>query len=347
MLLRALDAQTVLIAGSSRHEGEHERGTVYGVYELLERYCGCVLAAFSSPDENAGEIVPIKDVLELDGVDYCKPCADRPYRTAIVQYSNWAGNPDRKLNIPFFDWLVKNRYNRILTWTSIYEYFKKSGLLRELERRGLSLTAGHHEASRLFLPAHGNDYFPEAYFETHPEYFKLLADGTRYHNTHSDGQLVYCCRNEEAIRTVAENIIQWISDNPAVDVLALWPNDSIDDQCTCPACAKHTKTENYCYFTNSVAKIVNRVHPHLRFDMLIYVDLWECPDGMQLEPSILIDEATWHATGLRTTGKPDGSSLTGTHFEQNLLKWKQTGAEVVYYDYYMGVYAVRQRWRTA
>jgi len=33
-----------------------------------------------------------------------------------------------------------------------------------------------------------------------------------------------------------------------------------------------------------------------------------------------------------------------THFEQNLLKWKKTGAEVVYYDYYMGVYAVRQRW---
>ncbi len=344
MLIRALDADTVLLAGSTWHQGERERGTIYAVYEFLERYCGCVLAAFSNPDADAGEIVPQGDALELDGVDYCKPRADRPYRTAIVQYSNWAGNPDRKLNIPFFDWLIKNRYNRILTWTSIYEHFKKSGLLRELEKRGLSLTAGHHEASRLFLPAHGNDYFPEPYFETHPEYFKLLADGTRYHNTHSDGQLVYCCRNEDAIRTVAENIIQWVTDNPVVDVLALWPNDSIEDQCTCPACSKYSKVENYCYFTNGVAKLVNRVHPHLRFDMLIYVDLWECPEGMKLEPSILIDEATWHSTGLRTTGKPDGTSLTGTHFEENLLKWKQTGAEVVYYDYYMGVYAVRQRW---
>lgn len=344
MLLRAVNAQTVLIAGSSWHEGECERGTIYGVYELLERYCGCVLAAYSHPDADAGEIVPRKDVLALDDVDYCKPCADRPYRTAIVQYSNWAGNPERGLNAAFFDWLVKNRYNRFLTWTSIYEYFKKNGTLREMERRGIRFTVGHHEASRLFLPAYGNEYFPEHYYETHPEYFKLQSDGTRYLNETAGGQLVYCCRNEDAIREVAKNVITWVADNPSVDVLALWPNDGIKDQCTCPACAKHSKIENYCHFNNSVAKLVNKVHPHLRFDMLIYVDLWDCPDGLQLEPSILIDEATWHDTGLRTTGKPDGSSLNGTHFEKNLLKWKQTGAEVVYYDYYMGVYAVRQRW---
>jgi hypothetical protein len=128
-----------------------------------------------------------------------------------------------------------------------------------------------------------------------------------------------------------------------VDILALWPNDGIFPQCTCPDCAKYSKVENYCHFINSVAKLVNKVHPHLRFDMLIYVDLWDCPEGMRLEPSILVDEATWHDSGLRATGKPDGSALNGTHFEENLLKWKQTGAEVVYYDYYMGIYGVRQR----
>ena len=69
MLLRAVNAQTVLIAGSSWHEGECERGTIYGVYELLERYCGCVLAAYSHPDADAGEIVPRKDVLTLKDVD--------------------------------------------------------------------------------------------------------------------------------------------------------------------------------------------------------------------------------------------------------------------------------------
>lgn len=344
MLIQNLDDETVLLAGSSWHVGECERGTIYAVYEFLERYCSCVLAAYSHPEADAGEIIPQKNALALDGVHYCKPGADRPYRTAIVQYSNWAGNPERSLNTAFFDWLVKNRYNRFLTWTSIYEHFKKNGTLAQLERRGIRFTVGHHESSRLFLPAFGNEYFPEHYYETHPEYFKLQSDGTRYRNESAGGQLVYCCRNEDAIREVAKNVIKWVADNPSVDVLALWPNDGIHEQCTCPACAKHSKIENYCHFTNGVAKLVKDVHPHLRFDMLIYVDLWECPDGMTLEPSILIDEATWHSTGLRTTGKPDGSSLSGTHFEQNLLKWKRTGAEVVYYDYYMGVYAVRQRW---
>ena len=344
MLLRALDGQTVLIAGSSWHVGECERGTLYGVYEFLERYCGCVLAAYSHPDANAGEIVPALSTLVLDKVEYCKPCADRPYRTAIVQYEDCAGNPARDLNLPFFDWLVKNRYNRFLTWTSIYEYFKKTDMLKEFDRRGIRFTVGHHESSRLFLPAHGNEYFPEHYFETHPEYFKLQEDGTRFHNTDHWGQWIYCTRNEEMIRTVADNVIAWIADNPAVDVLALWPNDGIFPQCTCPDCAAYSKVENYCYFINSVAKLVNRVHPHLRFDMLIYVDLWECPKDLKLEPSILVDEATWHDTGLRATGKPDGTALNGTHFEENLLKWKKTGAEVVYYDYYMGIYGVRQRW---
>ncbi len=344
MLIRALDENTVLLAGSSWHEGECERGTIFAVYEFLERYCGCILAAYSHPEADAGEIVPRRKSLDLAGIDYCKPHADRPYRTAIVQYEDAAGNPDRGLNIPFFDWLVKNRYNRILTWTSIYEYFKKTGKLAEFDKRGIRFTVGHHESSRLFLPAQGNEYFPEHYYETHPEYYKLQSDGTRFCNTDHWGQWVYCSRNKDVIEAVAQNIIQWIYDNPMVDVLALWPNDGLFEQCTCPDCAKYSKTENYCYFINSVAKIVNKVHPHLRFDMLIYIDLWECPDGLQLEPSILVDEATWHSTGLRTTGKPDGSSLNGTHFEENLLKWKETGAEVVYYDYYMGVYSVRQRW---
>ncbi len=344
MLIRALDENTILLAGSSWHEGERERGTVYAVYEFLERYCGCVLAAYSHPDADAGEIVPVCQSLSLSDVEYCKPCADRPYRTAIVQYEDVAGNPERGLNIPFFDWLVKNRYNRFLTWTSIYEHFKENGMLAELERRGLALTVGHHESSRLFLPARGNKYFPEHYFETHPEYFKLQADGTRFENTDPWGQWVYCSRNEQAIAQVAENVIAWAKQNPAADVIALWPNDGIFEQCTCPLCSQYTKTENYCHFINGVAERVSKVLPHLRFDMLIYVDLWDCPEGLTLHPSILVDEATWHKSGLRTTGKKDGTSLTGTHFEENLLKWKQTGAEVVYYDYYMGVYSVRQRW---
>ena len=344
MMIRSVDSSTVIIAGSYRNAGEKERGTVYGVYEFLERFCSCTLAAFSHPDVDAGEVVPRHDEIDLEGINYVKSCADRPYRTAIIQYADAAGDPDKALNIPFFDWLVKNRYNRILTWTSIYDHFKSTELLYEIERRGISLTVGHHESSRLLLPAYGNGYFSEKYYETHPEFFKLQKDGRRFLNDGPWGQWVYCSRNADVIKEVAKNVDRWLERNPAVDILALWPNDGISDQCVCPECSKYTKTENYVYFVNEIAKAVKVKHPDVKFDLLIYVDLWECPDGIKLAPSIMIDESTWHFDGLRKVGKPDGSCLNGTHFEDNLLKWRSTGAEVVYYDYYMGIYSLRQRW---
>ena len=36
----------MLIAGSSKHPGEQERGTLAGVYEFLERFLGCSLSVY-------------------------------------------------------------------------------------------------------------------------------------------------------------------------------------------------------------------------------------------------------------------------------------------------------------
>ncbi|MBO4954591.1 MAG: DUF4838 domain-containing protein [Clostridia bacterium] len=322
--------------------GSDGNGVLYGVYEFLERYLGCCFGAYSGADKNAGEIVPTYEEKELSDIAYCKPKSDRPYRTAIVQYGNKAGNPDHKLNIPFFDWLAKNRYNRILTWSSVYEFYHEQGLDQEAAKRGIRFTVGHHESSHLFLPENGNKYFPEPYYKTHPEFFKLQEDGTRFYNDSETGQLVYCCRNEEMIETFAKNVLAWAEQNPAIDTVALWPNDGIQPACTCPLCKPYSKVENYTYFVNSVAERVRKERPDFHFDMLIYVDLWECPEGLKLNEGIFVDESTWSPKGLRHVGKADGSCINGTFLEENLLRWKATGAEVVYYDYYMGGYGVRQ-----
>ncbi len=343
MMLRTLAPDTLLLAGSSKNPNERERGTLYAVYELLERYCGCSLSAFSSYEIDAGEYVPRLEEISLSSVDYVKASADLPYRCAIVQYSNSAGNPDRALNGAFYDWLAKNRYNRVLIWASIYNFFKKSGFLSELERRGFSLTVGHHEASKLFIPPNGSEDFPTRYREAHPEYFKLTESGERAKNDSHFGQWIFCSRCDGLIDEFAENVSSWVSRNPLVDVVAIWPNDGIDEQCTCDSCRRHSKIENYAYFNDAVVKKVNKVHPHVKFDMLVYVDLWECPEGFKLSDSVIIDESTWHISGLRRGGKPDGSCILGTHYEENLLRWKRAGASAVYYDYYMGIYGGRQR----
>ncbi len=344
MLIRICN-DTVLLTGSM-DKADHERGTVYAVYEFLERYAGCVLAAYCDETVDAGEYVPRLDSLELTEGEYVKSSSDRPYRCAIVQYGDQAGDPDHGLNIQFLDWLAKNRYNRILTWCSIYEGWKRLGLLPEIEKRGIRLTVGHHDSVRRWLPFDGNELFPEKYSQTHPEYYRLNSDGTRFHPSSDDdpmGQWIFCSRNTECIEQLSRNLISWISENQLVDIIALWPMDGMAEQCCCESCSKYSKVENYAYFQNEVAKRVAKVYPNIKMDMLLYTDLWECSDELKLSKSLFCDMSTWAATGLRSCGKADGSCLVNTHFTDTLNKWRQHGSEVAFYDYYMGIFSCRQR----
>ena len=335
---------TLIIAGTSKNPGEMERATLYAVYELLERYLGCSLAAYVNPEIAGGEYIPACKEVDLTGIAYVKAAADNTYRTAIAEYHG--RKVENVLNLSFIDWLAKNRYNRILTWMKVYERYKELGLIEEFERRGIRLTVGHHDAIPTFLPQRGNKYFPEHYYETHPEYYKLLEDGTRFEITDHFGAWVLCSRNPELPRVIAENIINWIEKNPMVDTIALWPLDGRAPMCTCPECSKYSDIENYVYMQNAIAKIIGKKHPDIRIDMLAYSGLFDCPDGsLELEPNLFIDEAVTSATlKIRTIGKPDGSCITGTPYEENLLKWKKTGATVVYYDYLMGTHSCRQRY---
>lgn len=174
-----------------------------------------------------------------------------------------------------------------------------------------------------------------------------MEDGTHFKPGDSWGSWALCSRNPDLPDVVAGNIIHWIDQNPAVDTIAFWPLDGMRPQCLCPECSKYAKVENYTFFQNTVAKRIGAAHPHIKIDMLTYVDLWDCPDGLVLEPNLFVDEAVWHHTGLRSIGKPDGSCLGGTLFKDDLLKGKKAGASVVYYDYYMGVHPARQRYMPA
>lgn len=335
----------ILIAGCENADDDH-RGLLYGVYDFLEKKLGCCLAAFTKAGVKGGEFIPSLSSVDLGEATLIHKMADNSYRCAIIQYNNWAGNPHHELNDAFIDWLAKNRYNRILTWTSIYDEYKVMGITERLLDRGIRMSVGHHESARTWLPFYGNALFPEHYLETHPEYFRLNADGSRYKPKDAsdmEGQWIYCSRNEEAARTVADNLITWIHQNPVVDTIAFWPNDSMSEGCHCEKCAPFTKAENYAYFENEVAKAVSKACPGVRIDMLVYQDLWDFPKNMELSSNLIIDESTWARDGLRSCGNKDGLDLAGTEFERNLLEWHSCGAEAVYYDYFMGNYGNRQR----
>ena len=335
---------TLVIAGSSKNANEFDRGTLYAVYEFIERYLGASLSAYTKKGCPGGEYLPTYNELDIGEVEYVKSCADIPYRAACVQYSDHANPDNYELDFDFLDWLSKNRYNYIYTWNAVYEHYKTNGMLEEATKRGLVFKVGHHDAIDAILPQYGNKYFPERYRDTHPEYYKLNENGTRYTVGDHWGQMILCSRNEECIKTLADNLIKWFKANPQVKVFALCNKDGVAPQCSCEACKPYSKIENYAYMINEVAKIVGRELPDVRIDFLVYTDLWTPPADIKMEKNVAANEATWHVSGLRKIGKPDGSCLQGSFFEDNLLEWKSRGITVTYYDYFMGVYPGRQRW---
>ncbi len=335
----------LVIAGSSKNENERERGTIYAVYELFERYLGCSFAAYTKAGVPGGELIAKCDEINTAGMDYVKAKADLMFRGAVAQYSSHGVGADYALDHTFLDWLCKNRYNQIYTWHSVYEHFKGNGMIEECAKRGFILRVGHHDAIDTMLPPHGNKYFPEEYYVTHPDYYKMLEDGTRFEMVDNWGQMVLCSRNDEMIEQISKNLIEWLAQNPQVKVYTFVNKDGTAPQCCCEKCRPYTKAENFLYMIGKMAEKVAKVHPDVKIAISAYTDIWEPPAYVKSLPSNLFaEEATWHITGLRTVGKPDGSCLNGTFYEEALLKWKEVGIGVGYYDYFMGVYPGRQRY---
>lgn len=335
----------LILAGSSKNLNERERGTIYAVYEFLERFCGCALCAYTKEGVPGGEYVPQLEEIKLGEIFYVKAKSDVYERSAVAQYSDSGVARDYVLDRTFLDWLCKNRYNHIHTWNVVYENYKRSGLLDEILRRGFIMDVGHHDTIDTLMPPHGNKYFAEHYYETHPEYYRLQEDGTRFEIVDAYGQMALCCRNEEMIEQISANMIEWLNQNPVVKAYTWGNKDGRAPQCCCEKCKPYTKNQNSLYLTNEIAKRVYKAHPDVMISTLVYTDVWEAPEGFgKLSPNVMTNEAVWHKTGLRKTGKPDGSCLIGTLYEDNLLNWKKKfDVRVDYYDYYMGVYPGRQR----
>lgn len=119
------------------------RGTLFGVYHFLERYAGC---RFYFPGE-LGEVVPRRDVVMV-------PCGE------TVRHPKF---------------LVRQIPNRLGSWFDD---------VSEKERNRLQLLFYYRiGAQTLYIPCvHGqvSACFPERFGKTHPEYFLLRRDGTRF-----------------------------------------------------------------------------------------------------------------------------------------------------------------------
>ena len=227
ILIAGVDSTT---AKPKKQGGAFERGTLYGVYEFLERFGG---VRFYFPGD-VGTVVPQKKDWTLPGIDI----TDRPdsqHRRTYCVGLKALGNG--KLN--FYDDKIASSVSRLSTFR-----------IRE---------------STLNLPnCHGLAYlgYVERFAKTHPEYFALKDNGKRHDGSvvtrGSDEQGQLCFSSEGLKEEVFQDAkafltgvsakergvlmpggkYYWSPSRHARPFFNIMPNDS-NYSCKCPECTKN------------------------------------------------------------------------------------------------------------
>lgn len=314
--------------------GNSPRATLYAVYHFLEKYLGC---GWCAPGDDT---VPRCNPVQIPALDETfGPPAFSMRQIILYPYGGpWL----KKNNLPHTDWLAKNRMN----WAhpapnGPYSWERNQSrqvLVPEVERRGLYLEVGGHTF---------NTWIPQdQYAAAHPEYFAVKQDGSRATDGTDVSRGALCLSNQDLVKTVAANIIRWLDENPEVDAVDLWHNDTANDLfCRCPNCTPSTPqgvaaevgyTRTYIKFCNQVAALVSRRHPRVLVNALAYAQTTVCPpDVDRTHDQILLGLCLFPRPSQRTMCPLETSSQTlDTKLRAQLLAWPRVARNFYVYEYY-------------
>jgi len=324
-LMRTLGRRVVL-AGNS------PRATLYAVYHFLEEHLGC---AWCAPGDDT---VPRRNVVQLAEFDEAVGPPAFPMRQIILY--PYGGEWLKKNNLPHTDWLAKNRFN----WAhpapnGPYSWERNRSrqvLVPEVKRRGLYLEVGGHTFNT-WIPS-------DQYAADHPEYFAVRPEGGRAMDGTDVSRGGLCISNPDVVRTVAGNMIRWLDENPEVDAVDLWHNDS-NLFCRCVKCTPPAPqetppevryTQSYARFCNEVAERVGRRHPRVLINALAYAHTTACPPDLgRLHDQILLGLCLFPRPSQRTMRPLETSPQDlDRRLRAQLLAWPKVASHFYVYEYY-------------
>jgi len=315
--------------------GRGDRGTLYAVYTLLEKYLD---VRFLAPGEE-GEEVPSADRIELPEINEAES-PDLAYRCkGSVGSIEEIACPESLLML---DWMAKNRINTFLIPVVYYDKMK-TAYGDEIAKRAIDMEVGHHDF----------DYWvPQTeFFDEHPEYFSLVkgrrkrAEKTWIEGLAFGTQL--CLSNPEVARITAERIKAYFRDHPEVTLLDLWPNDNFGP-CRCDECMAlnepgHAKlwpklpkrSRSYQLFVNRVAEQVAAEFRDRRISMLSYVDGLEPAEDVPMHPNVDVNLALYRECYAHSMDDP--ACERNRFYREVLEKWLKLAKRVVLFEYYYKV----------
>jgi len=223
--------------------GSIDRGTLYGVYGLLEKL-GC---KFLSADT---EIIPKNVNLKIEnGYDVTE---EPPFEYRDLFWGNTYDKnfyPKININSAFLD-----------TGDLGHEYCEENG-------GGLGYAGPKFvHTFKFILPV-------DEYLESHPEYFAEV-DGKR-----GEGQKEFlqpCLSNPDVIRISTQKALEWLRASKGPQIVSISQNDGLGTgYCTCPKCQEIMDVEGspsgpLIRLVNSVAEEVEKEFPNAIIDTLAY-----------------------------------------------------------------------------
>jgi len=242
------DNVVVLVGGT-------DRGTIYSVYEFLERQ-GC---RWFYPGK-LGEVVPEKEEIPLKSrYSFLKP--------DFIQRSI-GGGPTEGIDFEeIIDWSVKNRIN----WRfGFRDYLVKRDL--PPEKRDVWKKRGGQLNWEWICHNFNHMISNEKYFDEHPEYFSFYKGERIKLSEKGMGGGNLCTTNSDVIRICADFIIDWFDKNPDGMVVPLWPADGVVKWCECENCSqlggvnfatgkRGSMSRRMVTFANAVARLVKLKYP--------------------------------------------------------------------------------------
>ena len=233
--------------------GENARGTLYGAYEILERFAGC--RWYASWHSFAPRRERIEVPANLDETSIPAFAMREPYWYDVMQHPEFA---------------ARLRVNS-RSWRGMEEKFGGDPY-----RFGGGLGSCH--TFEKLLP-------PKEYFDTHPEYFSLVK-GRRLRD-HSQ----LCLTNPDVLRIVTSNVLDRIRKDPGAKFYGVSQNDCYNF-CECPACKAVDDEEGshagtMIRFVNAIAEAVEKEFPRATIETLAYQYTRKAPTKTKLRHNVV------------------------------------------------------------
>jgi hypothetical protein len=276
--------------------GGSPRGTLYGVYALLEDHFG---------------------VRFLTAAHTHVPALTSPH---------WVGPLDRQYRPPL---LLRWSYYQENARAPEFATRMRINAITDDPR------LGGRSRQRLISHSFHRQIPSARYGLEHPDYY-ALRDGVRLPPAENDiAASQPCLTHPEVLRIVTEAVLADLRDDPGVSNVAVSQNDS-RRHCQCPECARLDQREatpmgSLLTFVNAVAERVAADHPEVQVGTLAYQYSRRPPANLKPRPNVQIQLCSIECCQLHSIDDP--SCPRNAPFQKDLEAWGRICDQIFIWNY--------------